>query len=63
MDEFVKAYMKDEPQPKLHNILDPVVKEFKKLLDENKEDAVGFKKTLRRYQNIYSFLISINAFQ
>ena len=46
----------------LHNILDPVVKEFKKVLKDNKENAVGFKKTLRRYQNIYSFLSQLMPF-
>ena len=54
--------MKDEQQPKLHNILDPLVQEFKKVLKENKENAVGFKKTLRRYQNIYSFLSQLMPF-
>lgn len=62
VDEFVKAYINGESQPKLHNILDPAVKEFKKLLDENKEHAVIFKKTLRRYQNIYSFLSQLMPF-
>jgi type I restriction enzyme R subunit len=38
------------------------VNEFKKLLQENKEDAVGFKKALRRYQNIYSFLSQLMPF-
>lgn len=62
VDNFVKAYMDNENQAKLHYILDPFVKEFKNLLDKNKEDAVGFKKTLRRYQNIYSFLSQLMPF-
>ena len=42
VDDFVNAYMKGESQPKLHNLLDPVREEFKKLLEENKEDASRF---------------------
>jgi len=59
VDTFVKAWKKEEPQPKLHNILSPVVDEFKK---KNKKEQVGFKKTLRRYQNIYSFLSQLIPF-
>ena len=62
IEVFIKAYMEGENQPILHNILDPIVKEFNNLLNENKEDAVGFKKTLRRYQNIYSFLSQLMPF-
>jgi type I restriction enzyme R subunit len=61
VNEFVKAYMKDEPQPKLHNILDPVVQEFKKLLKENKENAVGFKKNTKTISKYLFFPITINA--
>jgi len=35
---------------------------LKNLLEENKEDSVGFKKALRRYQNIYSFLSQLMPF-
>lgn len=59
VEAFVKAWKKGESQPKLHNILSPVVEEFRK---KNKEDQVGFKKTLRRYQNIYSFLSQLIPF-
>jgi type I restriction enzyme R subunit len=59
VDSFVFAYRKGEAQPELHNLLDPVVIDFKKL---EKEDRVGFKKTLRRYQNIYSFLSQLIPF-
>ncbi|MBP2044869.1 type I restriction endonuclease subunit R [Methanobacterium aggregans] len=59
IDTFVNAYKKGENQQELHNILSPVVKEFKKI---EKEDQVGFKKTLRRYQNIYSFLSQLIPF-
>ena len=59
VDTFVNAYKKGENQQKLHAILSPIVNEFKKL---EKEDQVGFKKTLRRYQNIYSFLSQLIPF-
>lgn len=56
---FVDAYLKGNSQPELHNILNPVKNEFVKL---DKEDQVGFKKALRRYQNIYSFLSQLMPF-
>lgn len=59
VNSFVKAYLKGNSQAELHNILNPVVIEFKKL---DKEDQVGFKKALRRYQNIYSFLSQLMPF-
>ncbi len=59
VDEFVNAYLMGEDQKKLHNILSPLVKDFKVLI---KEDQVGFKKTMRRYQNIYSFLSQLMPF-
>ena len=59
VENFVKAWKKGEPQPKLHNILAPVVNEFKK---KDKKEQVEFKKTLRRYQNIYSFLSQLIPF-
>lgn len=59
VDAFVKAWKKGESQPKLHNILSPVVEEFRK---KNKKEQVEFKKTLRRYQNIYSFLSQLIPF-
>ncbi len=59
VDTFVNAYKKGENQQELHNILSPIVKEFKK---SEKEDQVGFKKILRRYQNIYSFLSQLIPF-
>jgi len=59
VDKFVNSYMEGENQPELHNILYPIVNDFKKL---EKEDQVGFKKTLRRYQNIYSFLSQLIPF-
>jgi type I restriction enzyme R subunit len=59
VEEFVKAYMKGEKQPVLHNILHPLVQDYNKL---KMEDKVGFKKVLRRYQNIYSFLSQLIPF-
>lgn len=59
VDQFVNEYLKGDSQPELHNILDPVKDEFVKL---DKEDQVGFKKGLRRYQNIYSFLSQLMPF-
>ena len=59
VDTFVKAWKKAESQPKLHNLLSPVVEEFRK---KNKKEQVEFKKTLRRYQNIYSFLSQLIPF-
>ena len=59
VDTFVKAWKKAESQPKLHNILSPVVEEFRK---KNKKEQVEFKKTLKRYQNIYSFLSQLIPF-
>jgi len=59
VDTFVKAWKKGESQPRLHNILNPVVNEFKQ---KNKKDQVEFKKTLRRYQSIYSFLSQLIPF-
>jgi len=62
VENFVNTYIKNETQIELHNLLSPTVIEFKKLLRESKGDAVGFKKTLRRYQNIYSFLSQLIPF-
>ena len=59
IEAFVKAWKKGESQPKLHNILNPVVEEFRK---KSKKEQVEFKKTLRRYQNIYSFLSQLIPF-
>jgi len=59
VDEFVNAYKKGSKQPELHYILDQVKNEFVKL---EKEGQVGFKKALRRYQNIYSFLSQLMPF-
>jgi type I restriction enzyme R subunit len=59
VETFVKAWKKGESQPKLHNILNPIVNEFRQ---KTKKEQVEFKKTLRRYQNIYSFLSQLIPF-
>ena len=59
VEVFVKAWKKGATQPKLHNILSPVVNEFKEKI---KIEQIEFKKTLRRYQNIYSFLSQLIPF-
>ncbi|HJH27662.1 MAG TPA: type I restriction endonuclease subunit R, partial [Methanophagales archaeon] len=59
IETFVKAWKKGEPQPKLHNILSPLVNEFRQ---KTKKEQVEFKKTLRRYQSIYSFLSQLIPF-
>lgn len=59
VDDFINAYMKGSKQPELHYIMDQVKKEFIKL---EKDSQVGFKKALRRYQNMYSFLSQLMPF-
>lgn len=59
VDAFIKAWKKGESQPKLHNLLSPIVNEFR---NKTKKDQVGFKKTLKRYQSIYSFLSQLIPF-
>lgn len=59
VETFVKSWKKNVPQAKLHSILSPVVNEFKQ---QDKKDQVGFKKTLRRYQSIYSFMSQLIPF-
>ena len=59
VDNFVKNWKKEASQPKLHNILNPIVSEFKQ---KTKKDQIEFKKTLKRYQSIYSFLSQLIPF-
>lgn len=60
VDEFVKAYRNGEHQSKLHNLLEVPVKRFNRI--EEDEDKNQFKKLLRRYQNIYSFMSQLLPF-
>lgn len=53
VEKFVNAYKTGKSQVILHNILNPIIIEFKKM---NEEKQFEFKKTLRSYQNMYSFL-------
>ena len=59
IESFVKAWKKGISQPVLHNILSPIVDEFRQ---KSKKEQIEFKKTLRRYQNIYSFLSQLIPF-
>ena len=59
VEEFVKAYSKDVPQAELHNLLSEPVKRFN---GRDKEDQVEFKKKIRRYQSIYSFMAQLLPF-
>ncbi len=59
VDAFVKAWKNEESQRNLHNILNSVINEF---IKKNRKDQVGFKKVIRRYQNIYSFLSQLIPF-
>lgn len=51
--------MKGKNQAVLHNILHRLVQDYNKLI---MEDKVVFKKVLRRYQSIYSFLSQLIQF-
>ena len=59
IEHFVKSYKKNVPQSKLHNILSPLVADYK---EKSKKNQVNFKKTLKRYQSIYSFLSQLIPF-
>ena len=59
IETFINAWRKGASQPELHNILNPVVDEFKR---KPKKKQIEFKRTLRRYQSIYSFLSQLIPF-
>lgn len=59
VEEFFKAYSKEVPQAELHNLLSEPVKRFS---GRDKEDQVEFKKKIRRYQSIYSFMAQLLPF-
>lgn len=59
VESFVKNRQKGANQAVLHGILNPIVAEFKK---RDKKVQVEFKKTLKRYQSIYSFLSQLIPF-
>ena len=59
VEEFVKAYTKEVPQSELHSLLSEPVHRFR---GRDKEDQVTFKKKIRRYQSIYSFMAQLLPF-
>jgi type I restriction enzyme R subunit len=60
IDQFIKAYYKGVNQAKLHNLFAGSLEEFKKLLTDKQ---IVFKKDLRKYQSIYSFLSQLIPFE
>lgn len=59
VNQFVKLFNNKAHQTKLHLIINQAVAEFKKQI---KNDQVVFKKALRRYQSMYSFLSQLIPF-
>ena len=59
VEDFFKAYSKGVPQAKLHNLLSEIIKRFNR---SDKEDQNEFKKKIRRYQSIYSFMSQLLPF-
>jgi len=59
VEEFVKEYYKNAPQQKLHNILNPVIDNYKNKTEDYQSE---FKATLRSYQNHYSFMSQLLPF-
>ncbi|MCK9272671.1 DEAD/DEAH box helicase family protein [Candidatus Gracilibacteria bacterium] len=59
VEEYFSKYKSGANQAILHNILNSVVATFK---SKEKEEQVDFKKTLKRFQSIYSFLSQLIPF-
>ena len=59
VDKFVNSYMSNEHQSKLHNLINIAVDRFKELDDDDQDT---FKRKLRKYQNLYSFLSQLLPF-
>ncbi|AGN16000.1 type I restriction endonuclease subunit R [Methanobrevibacter sp. AbM4] len=59
VNTFVKKYKSNTNQQVLHVLINKTVDNFKKL---NEEEKVNFKKTVKRYQSIYSFLSQLLPF-
>ena len=59
VDEFVKAYKSGANQAELHNMFTAPIDKYK-VLEEEEQDA--FKKKLRKYISIYSFLSQLLPF-
>ncbi len=60
VNKFVKDYHSNAPQSELHKPIDDAVSKYLKL--ENVELQGEFKRTLRKYQNMYSFLCQLLDF-
>jgi len=58
-DEFYKKYSKDKNQQELHTIVNRAVDMYKKLDDEKQST---FKKNIKRFQNLYSFMSQLLPF-
>lgn len=59
VNEFYKSYHDGVPQATLHNLLDSPIQKFEKL---DKEYKVQFKKKIRKYQSVYSFMSQLLPF-
>lgn len=59
VNEFYKSYYDGVPQATLHNLLDSPIQKFEKL---DKEYKVQFKKKIRKYQSVYSFMSQLLPF-
>lgn len=59
IENFVKILGKNANQKALHGFFNSIIAEFKK---REKKIQVEFKKTLKRYQSIYSFLSQLMPF-
>lgn len=59
VDLFVKSYKSNKPQSELHNLLNSSVKKFKDMPNNCQKE---FKKKMRKYQNIYSFMCQLLPF-
>lgn len=59
VNKFYKSYHDGVPQATLHNLLDIPIQKFEKL---DKEYKVQFKKKIRKYQSVYSFMSQLLPF-
>lgn len=59
VEEFVKAYKSGANQAELHNMFNAPINKYK-VLEEEEQDA--FKKKIRKYISIYSFLSQLLPF-
>lgn len=59
LDEFYKKYSHDKNQQELHTIINRATDNYKKLDDEKQST---FKKNIKRFQNLYSFMSKLLPF-